>query len=99
MGEVCRVCGKSTDTRGGLCFDCASAAERKAAGRTVEEHLRAGLEAMQAEAFEVARVYFSWALERLTDTGDYAPGGTFGAEYPGWREDKSDSHSSANKSS
>jgi hypothetical protein len=96
----CQSCGTPTnDLRSGTCFDCASKAERRAAGRSVEEHLRNGLAKLEEGDAVIARVYFSWALERLTGTGDYAPGGTFDAEYPGWRNDTPETAKSQAKSS
>jgi len=87
VADKCTICGKRDDLRGGVCFDCASKAERSAARRSVEDHLRHGLDTLKCGDAEVARIYFQWALERLTKTGDYAVGGTFDVEYPGWRDD------------
>lgn len=87
MSETCTECGNADDLRGGICFDCASKAERQAASRTAEQHIQRGLDTLASGDAAVARIYFAWALERLTGTGDYAPGGTFDAEYPGWRND------------
>lgn len=90
MSETqCRVCGTKTgDLRGNICFDCASNAERRAASRTVEEHLENAIAQLKGGDITLGRIYCQWAYERLTDTGDYAPGGTFDAEYPGWRNDR-----------
>jgi hypothetical protein len=86
-GMNCSVCGNDDDTRFGVCFDCASAAERKAAKRSVIGHLWQGVIRLLRGDRWGAVTCFKWARERLTATGDYAPGGTFDAEYPGWRND------------
>ena len=81
----CTCCGTHDDLRFGVCFDCASAAELRAAKRTVLQHLRQAARNCARRAWSSARVDLCWAWERLTGTGDYAIGGTFDAEYPGWR--------------
>lgn len=85
--SACLECGVDRDLREGICFDCASAAERRAAKRSVLRHLWASVSAFTSGDAVSSRIFAKWAWERLTGTGDYAVGGTFDAEYPGWRDD------------
>lgn len=77
----CRGCGKHDDLRLGFCFDCADAGERRAAHRSVAQHVGKGLRHLAQQRWTNARIDFSWAWERLTRTGDYAPGGEFDSQY------------------
>lgn len=82
----CSVCGSDdTDTRMGVCFDCATAGEARAARRGVLGHIWRGIDAAMHAEWWVARICFRWAWERLTKTGDYAPGGEFDAAGYDWR--------------
>ena len=74
-GGPCRICGQLEETRFGVCFDCADAAERRALQRGVIGHLAAALSRVAHRDWFGARVCVCWAWERLTKTGDYAPGG------------------------
>lgn len=82
---VCRGCGKEEELRLGYCFDCASKGEERAAKRTVEEHLKHALMKLEKGFREDAKYDICWALERLTETGDYAQVGTFDREGYNWR--------------
>lgn len=78
----CSACGEIEELRYGCCFDCACAAEERAARRSVLEHLSRGLVRVLRGDFSFStRVDFAWAWERLTKTGDYAPGGEFDSQY------------------
>ena len=80
----CSACGRTRELRMGCCFDCAIKGEERAAKRTVEEHLREAIRLL-AKGNDNAQFALKWALERLTETGDYAPGGTFDREGYEWR--------------
>ncbi len=86
MGALCKICNKSNDLRAGVCFDCASTAEHRAATRNVLQHLRKSIDHFKIKQFTDARICFMWALERATNSGDYKKGGYFDKEYPGWRK-------------
>ena len=73
---ICACCSRpDSDMREGFCFDCATIGERRALRRTVAQHV--GWFARHALKFQwsSARIDLAWAWERLTRTGDYAPGG------------------------
>jgi hypothetical protein len=78
---TCRGCGHEDDLRLGFCFDCADAGERRAAHRSVAQHVQMGLRHVGQRRWTNARIDFSWAWERLTRTGDYSPGGEFERQY------------------
>jgi len=78
----CAGCGQPEELRMGYCFDCAMAGEERAARRSVLQHLRCGFGRILLGNFSFAtRMDFVWAWERLTKTGDYAPGGEFDSQY------------------
>lgn len=81
----CACCERDEELRMGVCFDCASAGEERAAKRTVVQHLRRALENLLSGKTGNARFDLQWAWERLTGTGDYARGGTFDREGYRWR--------------
>jgi hypothetical protein len=70
----CIGCGKDDELRLGFCWDCASEGEARAARRSVLQHLAKALSHIGQTNF---RYDIKWAWERLTRTGDYAPGGYF----------------------
>lgn len=74
---TCKGCRKYDDLRMGYCFDCADAGERRAAERTVLQHITEGAGQFGRGYRTEARISFQWAWERLTRTGDYKPGGEF----------------------
>ena len=74
---ICRRCKDWTDLRLGFCFECADAGERRAAKRTVAQHIAKGAGQLWRGYRTEARISFQWAWERLTATGDYKPGGEF----------------------
>lgn len=81
-GSFCESCKQPEDTRFGCCWDCATAAEKKAAQRSVLHHFGRGLLGVLRLRWGFAtRLNFVWAWERLTETGDYAPGGEFEQRY------------------
>jgi hypothetical protein len=84
-GGPCAVCGNERETRIGVCFDCASSGELRAAQRTAAQHLSQAWRNIAKRKFSNARYDLSWAWQRLTGSGDYAPGGYFDREYPGFR--------------
>lgn len=73
------------DLRLGVCFRCADEGELRAARRTVAMHLVKALSNALAGNWTYVRFDLRWAWQRLTGTGDYAPGGYFDQEHPGWR--------------
>ena len=78
----CQRCGKITDLRLGHCFDCATDGERKAAQRTVAQHVgRSFYAAFYEWDLTSARIFLRWAWERFTRAGDYKPGGEFERQY------------------
>jgi hypothetical protein len=77
---TCRICNSDSDTRMGVCFDCATSAERIASKRTVFGHLRHAVKNLIDRNWLFARFDLSWAWQRFTRTGDYASDGAF-AEY------------------
>lgn len=78
----CSVCGaEDDDLRFGVCFACAEAGERRAAQRTVRQHLGTAVRNLWRGKLTYARYDLTWAWQRLTKTGDYAPGGTFEQDY------------------
>lgn len=72
----CDYCGKEDELRFGCCFDCASDGEARAARRTVVQHIGKMFRNLWKRNGN-AKYDFKWALERLTKTGDYKPGGYF----------------------
>lgn len=68
----CAGCGRPRELRGGFCFDCASAGERRALQRTPLQHLRQALHNLWRRKWRHARIDLAWARECLTGTGDYA---------------------------
>lgn len=81
--QSCVGCGSTDrDTRLGFCFDCASAGERRAAERTILQHVAHGFGRVLRGRFDFGtKMDFVWAWERLTRTGDYRSGGVFEREY------------------
>lgn len=78
----CSRCRSLTDLREGFCFDCATEGERRAAHRTVVQHVgRSFYAALYERDLTSARIFLRWAWERLTRTGDYKPGGEFESQY------------------
>ena len=78
----CFACGKTDELRMGCCFDCACDGEHRAARRSVLQHIGQGLGLALKGQFDFStRTSFVWAWERLTKTGDYAPGGEFETQY------------------
>lgn len=78
---ICKKCGNDDECRMGICFDCASAGEARAAKRTVIHHIGKGISHFVRGYRTNARIDFQWAWERFTQTGDYAPGGEFERSY------------------
>lgn len=76
---ICHYCGEDDELRFGCCWDCASAGEAKAAKRTVCQHLTQMFRNLWRRNGN-AKYDLKWACERLTKTGDYAPGGYFERE-------------------
>lgn len=82
----CAKCGREEELRLGYCFNCVSEGERRAAKRTVWQHFLKGLSKLhQPKRLWQIRYDWQWAWERLTRTGDYAPGGVFDKEGYDWR--------------
>ncbi len=68
----CDICGGDTDLRQNVCFDCASMAEDKALEKNFFQHLCTCIKHIFSFDFHLANIDFQWALERITDTGDYS---------------------------
>lgn len=81
----CNGCGKEEELRLGFCFDCAFSGEERASKRTVEQHLHQALFNLTIDRKDNAAIDIKWAYERLTETGDYAKGGTFDNEGYNWK--------------
>jgi hypothetical protein len=77
--DLCKGCGQPEELRLGFCFDCAAAGEARAAKRSVVQHLGRGVRNL-LKRNPNWRYDFAWARERLTKTGDYAPGDYFERE-------------------
>jgi hypothetical protein len=88
----CCCCGRDDETRGGVCFECASDAEFQAAQRNVLGHLASAVTRASRGQWSCARIDVSWAWERLTRTGDYKPGGYFAREYGPFLSPKGGNH-------
>src|SRR6266853_330686 len=73
----CRKCGETHDLAFGYCFDCAHAGQLRAAKRTAWQHIARANNLIWHRHWTNARIELRWAWERLTQTGDYKPGGTF----------------------
>jgi hypothetical protein len=82
---ICRACRGAQaslgDLRFGVCWDCADAGERKAAQRTVLQHLRSAVRNIARREWFGVKCDATWAWQRLTRTGYYKPGGIFEREY------------------
>ena len=76
MAMICKGCQKDDELRLGYCFECAEAGEARAAKRTVLQHIGTMIRNLWRGSDD-AKYDFKWAWERLTKTGDYAPGGYF----------------------
>ena len=72
----CEHCGMDEELRFGCCFDCATNGEARAAKRTVIQHIGFMFRSLWKRNGN-AKYDLKWAWERLTGTGDYAPGGYF----------------------
>jgi hypothetical protein len=81
----CTTCGQAEETRFGVCFGCANAGERHAACRSVAQHIAKAASNVRQGRWQSARYDLSWAWQRLTNSGDYKPGGYFDREHPGFR--------------
>lgn len=82
---ICETCGQDRELRLGHCFDCAHAGERRAAKRTVVQHLAKGVWQLWKRRPRFASYEFRWAWQRLWRTGDYAKDGYFDSEGHDWR--------------
>lgn len=81
----CTNCGNDEECRFGICFDCASAGELRAARRTVLGHLRKAVTNIFAGNWRYMRFDVSWAMQRALSRGDYAKDGYFDAMGVDWR--------------
>lgn len=81
MNGICAGCQKHDDLRMGFCFDCASSGEKRAANRSVPEHLAHAWRNARDGDYHFMKIDLRWAWERLTRSGDYAVGGYFEREY------------------
>lgn len=73
----CRGCGRAEELRLGWCFDCSNKGERRAACRSVLQHLMKAALNLCLLRFKYVGYDLSWAWQRLTRTGDYAKDGYF----------------------
>lgn len=81
----CHACERDEELRRGFCFDCCNIAERLACKRSTWRHLVSFIGHVLRRKWENAQIDIRWAWGRLTNTGDYRPGGYFDKEHPGWR--------------
>lgn len=80
--EACVSCGRDEELRMGVCWECANDGERTAAARSVFGHIGHAISRMARGRFDFGtKTDLQWAWERLTGTGDYAPGGSFERDY------------------
>jgi hypothetical protein len=80
--EPCLTCGEPTEFRTGYCYACAWEGQRRAANRSVVQHVLHGFGRIFQGRFDFGtRMDFVWAWCRMTRTGDYAPGGEFERQY------------------
>lgn len=73
MGR-CRGCKKWDDLRHGYCFDCASEGDLRLGRRSVLQHLVKAIGHAARGYWWNAKIDVKCAWERLTRTGEYAPG-------------------------
>jgi hypothetical protein len=72
---TCQVCkSDDTDLRFGVCFDCATEGDLRLGRRSVTQHWIHGVVSVFQGVWWRARMDFKMGWERLTRTGDYAPG-------------------------
>ena len=81
----CSSCGREAELRLGCCFKCAMNGERRAACRTVLQHLWKALSNLRKRKWGHMRYDLSWAWQRATRSGDYSTGGYFDGEGHPWR--------------
>lgn len=84
--SYCRTCGKEAELRLGACWECANAGELRRARLSPVAHLLSAIKNVSRRRFDYAKYDLRWAYGRLTNTGDYRPGGYLDKEHPGWRE-------------
>lgn len=72
---ACRVCGSGDDDlRMGVCFDCATAGDLRLGRRSTLQHWTHGVGSLAQGIWWRARMDFKMGWERLTRSGEYAPG-------------------------
>jgi hypothetical protein len=71
---TCSVCGKEDELRYGVCFDCASTGDIRLGSRSTLQHWWHGVTSLRPGLWWRARMDFKCGWERLTRTGEYAPG-------------------------
>ena len=71
---ICKGCGRDDELRMGYCFDCATEGDLRLGRRSVLQHLaKAASHALRGYWLD-ARIDVKCAWERLTRSGEYAPG-------------------------
>lgn len=70
----CAKCGRVDELRLGYCFDCASEGDRRLGSRSVHQHIRHAIGSALRGTWWMARMDMRCAWERLTRSGEYAPG-------------------------
>ena len=72
----CSFCGAVTDdVRYGACFDCASAGDQRLGRRTTLQHWTHAIGSLWERKWWRAKIDLKCGWERLTRSGEYAPGG------------------------
>lgn len=71
---ICKGCGRDDDLRFGYCFDCATDGDLRLGRRSVMQHLGKAVSHVARGYWWNAKTDVKCAWERLTRTGDYAPG-------------------------
>lgn len=82
---TCHGCGRDEELRLGYCFDCAISGERRAAHRTVLQHLKQAFSNATKRYWFGVKCDLKWAAQRMLRVGDYAKGGYFDSEGHDWR--------------
>lgn len=85
LTTICKGCGREDELRRGFCWDCANNGERKAACRTVLQHMGKALVNARLGRWDYMRCDLKWAISRVFRIGNYKTGGYFDKEGHPWR--------------
>lgn len=83
---ICTSCKREVnDERFGVCFECAQDGEKRAAKRSVLQHVQSFWKHIKTKKYEYAKYDITWAFQRLFRVGDYKKDGYFDLEGYDWR--------------